>query len=77
MWKRKQAIITWQWDLNTGIEDEDTRPEYDLSSSTSFKVNPVTRRKEPYVKTWRKLANVTISVIVVALMVKKYAIIFI
>ncbi|XP_065206237.1 anoctamin-5 [Planococcus citri] len=69
MWKRKQAIITWQWDLNTGIEDEETRPEYDLAASKSFKINPVTRRKEPYIQTWKKFVRFAISVTVVTFMI--------
>lgn len=68
MWKRRQAIIAWQWDLHTGIEDEETRPEYD-SSSKIYTINPVTRRREPFVPTWNRLLQITISVIVVACMV--------
>ena len=68
MWKRKQALIAWQWDLHSGIEDEDTRPEYDLDA-TIYKVNPVTRRKEPFVPSWRKALQLCFSAVIVGGMV--------
>lgn len=71
LWKRKQALISWQWDLTAGLEDEDTRPEYD-TSATAFKINPVTRRKEPFVPTWKRALQLVISVVIVAFMVTVY-----
>lgn len=68
LWKRKQALIAWQWDLYQVTEDDDTRPEYDLSN-TRFKINPVTRRKEPYIPTYEKVFKILLSTVVVTFMV--------
>ncbi|XKL65383.1 hypothetical protein PGB90_008803 [Kerria lacca] len=68
LWKRKQALIAWQWDLHTLNEDDDTRPEYDLST-TLFKINPVTRQKEPFVPLLEKVIKFIFSAIVVLFMI--------
>lgn len=68
LWKRKQALIAWQWDLYNITEDDDTRPEYDMSN-TRYKINPVTRTKEPYVPTFEKVFKILLSVVVVTFMV--------
>lgn len=53
LWKRKQAIITWEWDLHDIDSDEENRPEFD-SSAKNFRTNPVTREKEAYTPTSTK-----------------------
>ncbi|KAF7286638.1 hypothetical protein GWI33_004671 [Rhynchophorus ferrugineus] len=47
MWRRKQNVIQWEWDLQGTEQDEDPRPEFETSVKT-FRTNPVTREKEPY-----------------------------
>ncbi|XP_058829610.1 anoctamin-4 isoform X2 [Topomyia yanbarensis] len=51
MWKRKQSVLVWEWDLQNIENEEDMRPEYETSVKT-FRTNPVTREKEPFMPTW-------------------------
>lgn len=51
MWKRKQSVLVWEWDLQNIENEEDMRPEFETSVKT-FRTNPVTREKEPYMPTW-------------------------
>ncbi|KAK6625541.1 hypothetical protein RUM43_005840 [Polyplax serrata] len=53
LWKRQQSIIVWEWDLQLVEEDEEPRPEFETSVKT-FRINPVTREKEPYLPVWSK-----------------------
>ncbi|KAG6443859.1 anoctamin-4 isoform X3 [Manduca sexta] len=54
LWKRKQCILRWEWDLGGGVDqDEEPRPEFEASVKT-FRTNPVTREKEPYLPAWQK-----------------------
>ncbi|XP_060808841.1 anoctamin-4 [Amyelois transitella] len=53
LWKRKQSILRWEWDLGGVDQDEDPRPEFETSVKT-FRTNPVTREKEPYLPAWQK-----------------------
>ncbi|XP_032525780.2 anoctamin-4 isoform X1 [Danaus plexippus] len=53
LWKRKQSVLRWEWDLGGVDQDEDPRPEFETSVKT-FRTNPVTREKEPYLPTWQK-----------------------
>lgn len=50
LWKRKQSVIIWEWDLQNIDSDEENRPEFEASVKT-FRTNPVTREKEPYMPT--------------------------
>ncbi|XP_055692726.1 anoctamin-4 [Lutzomyia longipalpis] len=50
LWKRKQSVIIWEWDLQDTESDEENRPEFETSVKT-FRTNPVTREKEPYMPT--------------------------
>ncbi|XP_039298885.1 anoctamin-4 isoform X1 [Nilaparvata lugens] len=60
LWKRKQAVIAWEWDLQNVEEDEEPRPEYEASVKT-FRTNPVTRQKEPYIPTWNKALRIFVT----------------
>lgn len=51
MWKRRQAVLAWEWDLQNGENDEEPRPEFEASVKT-FRINPVTREREPYLPVW-------------------------
>ncbi|XP_073997753.1 anoctamin-4-like isoform X3 [Rhodnius prolixus] len=70
LWKRRQAIIAWEWDLQYTEEDEEARPEFEATVKT-FRTNPVTRQKEPYMpagqKAWRMV--VTSSTVLFMIMV--------
>lgn len=51
LWKRKQSIIVWEWDLHNVENDEEPRPEFETSVKT-FRTNPVTREKEAFIPQW-------------------------
>lgn len=53
LWKRRQAVIVWEWDLQNAEYDEEPRPEFETSVKT-FRINPVTKEKEPYLPAWSK-----------------------
>lgn len=56
-WKRKQAVIQFNWDLvNFVKEEEPPRPEYlaKLANYPRMKVNPITGMKEPHLPFWRR-----------------------
>lgn len=43
MWKRKEAVKKWEWDME-GIEKiEVSRPEYEQVTGPSRRKNPVTK----------------------------------
>ena len=46
-------MIVWEWDLHNIENDEEPRPEFETSVKT-FRTNPVTREKEPYMPYWHK-----------------------
>lgn len=46
-------MIKWEWDLQNIESDEENRPEFETSVKT-FRTNPVTREKEPYMPTWTR-----------------------
>lgn len=72
MWKRKQSIIIWEWDLQNIEDDEENRPEFEASAK-NFRTNPVTKEKEPYIPTWTKIFRYFVTASVVFLMVSNYA----
>lgn len=53
LWKRKQSVIVWEWDLQNSEHDEEPRPEFETSVKT-FRINPVTREKEPFMPSWTR-----------------------
>lgn len=68
LWKRRQAVIAWEWDLQNAEDDEESRPEFESSVKT-FRMNPVTRRKEPYMPSSNKNLRFAISAASVLFMV--------
>ncbi|XP_060533932.1 anoctamin-4-like [Cylas formicarius] len=60
MWRRKQSVIQWEWDLNGTEQDEEPRPEFETSVKT-FRTNPVTREKEPYLPLSSKVFRFVIT----------------
>ncbi|KAK9876029.1 hypothetical protein WA026_011144 [Henosepilachna vigintioctopunctata] len=70
LWRRKQKMIQWEWDLQGTELDEEPRPEFETSVKT-FRTNPVTREKEAYLSTKTKTLRylVTGSAIVSMLLI--------
>lgn len=60
LWKRKQSVLCWEWDLQSIESDEENRPEFEASVKT-FRTNPVTREKEPYMPTWSRAVRFVAS----------------
>lgn len=53
LWKRKQSVTTWEWDLEDMEGDEENRPEFDAAAK-NFRTNPVTKEREAYTPTSTK-----------------------
>ena len=53
-------MIVWEWDLTNFDEEEQTRPEFEAHVKTS-RINPVTKKAEPYLPSWSKLYRVTLT----------------
>ncbi|XP_064545184.1 anoctamin-4 isoform X2 [Drosophila montana] len=60
LWKRKQSVLVWEWDLHNVEMDEENRPEFE-TNATTFRMNPVTREKEPYMSTWSRAIRFVIT----------------
>lgn len=60
LWKRKQAVTTWEWDLQDLESDEENRPEFDAAAK-NFRTNPVTKEKEAYTPTSTKAARYMVT----------------
>ncbi|XP_065345514.1 anoctamin-4-like isoform X2 [Cloeon dipterum] len=68
LWKRRQAVIAWEWDLQFVEEDQEPRPEFETSVKT-FRVNPVTGRREPFLTLWDRSRRIVASGSIVLFMV--------
>lgn len=68
LWKRKQSVLIWEWDLGNLEEDEENRPEFEASAK-NFRTNPVTKEKEAYVPTWTRVFRYCVTAGVVLFMV--------
>jgi len=60
IWKRRQSIIAWKWDLEMDDIEEQTRPEYETTVK-STRMNPVTKTKEAYLPPWNKSSRVFLT----------------
>ncbi|XP_043289044.1 anoctamin-4 isoform X2 [Venturia canescens] len=60
LWKRRQAVIVWEWDLQNADGDEEPRPEFEATVKT-FRINPVTREREPYLPAWTRALKFTVT----------------
>ena len=56
-WKRRQAVIQWEWDLTNYEDEEQTRPEFEANVK-STRINLVTRKAEPYLSPVQKSSRV-------------------
>lgn len=72
LWKRKQALIIWEWDLQNIEDDEESRPEFEAAAK-NFRINPVTKEREPYIPTWTKAFRYFVAASVVTIMVSNFA----
>jgi len=70
LWKRKQSVLVWEWDLHNVDMDEENRPEFE-TNATTFRMNPVTREKEPYMSTWNRSIRFVVTGSAVLFMVRK------
>ncbi|KAK8378725.1 hypothetical protein O3P69_009442 [Scylla paramamosain] len=70
LWKRKQAVIQWQWDLENYEEEEELRPEFEEKVTTT-RINPVTNKPEPYLPLWSQITRLvaTHSIVIMMLLV--------
>lgn len=68
LWKRKQAILVWEWDLQNTEEDVETRPEFETAEK-NFRTNPVTKEREAYIPTLSKIYRYCVTAGVVTMMV--------
>lgn len=68
LWKRKQSVIQWQWDLENYEEEEELRPEYEEKVTTT-RINPVTNKPEPYMPLMDKISRYVASYSVILVMV--------
>ncbi|XP_059479818.1 anoctamin-4-like [Neocloeon triangulifer] len=68
LWKRRQAVIAWEWDLQFVDEDQEPRPEFETTVKT-FRINPVTGRREPFLTFLDRSRRVVASGSVVIFMV--------
>jgi len=69
LWKRKQSVLVWEWDLHNVDMDEENRPEFE-TNATTFRMNPVTREKEPYMSTWNRSIRFVVTGSAVLFMVR-------
>ncbi|CAG0920337.1 unnamed protein product [Notodromas monacha] len=56
LWKRKSAIVQWEWDLEGMEEEEEARPEFEAEVKTR-RLNPLTQSMEPFLPRWQKIAR--------------------
>ena len=71
LWKRKQAVICWEWDLTNFEEEEQMRPEFESTVKTT-RINPVTQKPEPYMPGLVKLKRVVFTNTFVVFMVRLF-----
>ncbi|XP_071550215.1 anoctamin-5 isoform X3 [Panulirus ornatus] len=67
LWKRKQAVIQWQWDLENYEEEEELRPEFEEKVTTT-RINPVTNKPEPYLPIMSQITRLVAANSLVILM---------
>ena len=68
LWKRRQAVLAWEWDLEMDDQEEQTRPEFEAEVRTR-RINPVTKYPEPFIPGWNKFGRVAFTNAFVAFLV--------
>ena len=56
LWKRRQAVLQWEWDLENYEEEEEVRPQFHAKVKTT-RLNPVTKKFEPYIPFFNKMGR--------------------
>lgn len=69
-------MIIWEWDLQNVESEEEPRPEFETTVKT-FRINPVTREREPYLPVWSKALRSCATGSIVFFMVIIYLMTFI
>lgn len=69
-------MIIWEWDLQNVESEEEPRPEFETTVKT-FRINPVTREREPYLPVWSKALRSCATGSIVFFMVIIYLMMFI
>lgn len=60
LWKRRQSVLVWEWDLASDDQEEQTRPEFEASVRTR-RINPVTKHVEPFLPGWSKVGRLAFT----------------
>jgi len=60
LWKRRQAVMVWEWDLEMDDQEEQTRPEFEANVKTT-RINPVTKHPEPFLPGWNKVGRLVFT----------------
>jgi anoctamin-4 len=71
MWKRRQAILKWEWDLSDNEDIEEIRPEFEANVK-SRRLNPITKVQEAFVSGKEKTLRISLTGGVVLFMVMIY-----
>ncbi|XP_005995135.2 anoctamin-3 [Latimeria chalumnae] len=62
-WKRRRAVLTYDWDLiDWEEEEEELRPQFEAKYSEVERVNPITGKPEPFQPFTDKLSRLMVSV---------------
>ncbi|XP_072905824.1 anoctamin-3 [Hemitrygon akajei] len=62
-WKRRRAVLTYNWDLiDWEEEEEELRPQFEAKYSKKERVNPITGKPEPFQPFIDKLSRLLVSV---------------
>uniref|UniRef100_A0A4W3JJL9 Anoctamin n=1 Tax=Callorhinchus milii TaxID=7868 RepID=A0A4W3JJL9_CALMI len=62
-WKRRRAVLTYDWDLiDWEEEEEELRPQFEAKYSKKERVNPITGKPEPFQPFVDKLSRLLVSV---------------
>ncbi|KAF2978975.1 hypothetical protein EK904_006647, partial [Melospiza melodia maxima] len=62
-WKRRRAVLTYDWDLiDWEDEEEELRPQFEAKYSQVERVNPITGKPEPFQPFPDKLSRLMVSV---------------
>ena len=61
-WKRRQAKLSWEWDLmeTTYIDDEEIRPEFE-SRAREYRISPISKRREPFIPQSKRAVQYIVS----------------